>query len=161
MVDSSGLRFYYTATPPAQRAGILFLGHAVTPSMVVPPPHCAHCHLPSLAAHVLFSQPPSSSSSSSSSSFPSQRQQLVSAAYHALLNRTPADMQRCREMSIFSKSHRPLTVPVHFTRLLYAQFLQLRFAAPKNVGFAAPASLQQLRVRDLGMKLVSFAHTLQ
>ena len=31
------MRFYYTEEEPENRAGILFLGHAVIPSMIVPP----------------------------------------------------------------------------------------------------------------------------
>ena len=37
MIDSSGMRFYYTSTPREHDAGIMFLGHDVRPLMIVPP----------------------------------------------------------------------------------------------------------------------------
>lgn len=37
MVDSSGLRFFYTTEEPEKRAGNLNLGHAVHPTMIIPP----------------------------------------------------------------------------------------------------------------------------
>ena len=37
VTDSSGMRFYYSNTPREHDAGIMFLGHDVTPFMVVPP----------------------------------------------------------------------------------------------------------------------------
>ena len=37
VLDSSGLRFHYTATPPREEAGIIMLGHSFEPNMVVPP----------------------------------------------------------------------------------------------------------------------------
>ena len=36
-MDSSGLTFTYLETPREFDAGILFMGHAVTPQMVIPP----------------------------------------------------------------------------------------------------------------------------
>jgi hypothetical protein len=37
VVDSSGLRFYYTNQARAQNAGIMYFGHIVTRNMLVPP----------------------------------------------------------------------------------------------------------------------------
>ena len=37
VIDSSGLRFYYSGTPREHRAGVLFLGHTVTEYMMIPP----------------------------------------------------------------------------------------------------------------------------
>ena len=37
IVDSSGLQFFYTTTEPKHRAGVLYMGVAVSPVMVVPP----------------------------------------------------------------------------------------------------------------------------
>ena len=37
VLDNSGLRFFYTSEAPEQNAGIMFLGHAVAPIMLVPP----------------------------------------------------------------------------------------------------------------------------
>ena len=37
VIDNSGLRFYYTRTPRQYDAGILEIGHDVTPFMVIPP----------------------------------------------------------------------------------------------------------------------------
>ena len=37
VIDSSGITFYYTSTPRQHRAGIMFLGHQVTDSMIIPP----------------------------------------------------------------------------------------------------------------------------
>ena len=35
--DSSGLEFYYTTTEPLHEAGLLPVGHRVTPGMIIPP----------------------------------------------------------------------------------------------------------------------------
>jgi len=37
IVDSSGMEFFYTTTPPQQRAGILAVGHLVSNVMIIPP----------------------------------------------------------------------------------------------------------------------------
>lgn len=37
VIDNSGLRFFYTTEEPELRAGAIFLGHAVTNEMIVPP----------------------------------------------------------------------------------------------------------------------------
>ena len=37
IVDSSGMEFFYTTTPPQQRAGILAVGHLVSNIMIIPP----------------------------------------------------------------------------------------------------------------------------
>ena len=37
IVDSSGLEFFYTTKEPEHRAGVLFLGVAVSPVLVLPP----------------------------------------------------------------------------------------------------------------------------
>ena len=37
IVDSSGIRFFYTDEPPQQRAAILTLGHQIVGHMIVPP----------------------------------------------------------------------------------------------------------------------------
>ena len=37
IVDSSGLRFFYTTEEPEQRAGIIMMGHDVTRHMLIPP----------------------------------------------------------------------------------------------------------------------------
>ena len=37
IVDSSGLQFFYTTEEPEHRAGVLFMGVAVSPVLVVPP----------------------------------------------------------------------------------------------------------------------------
>ena len=36
-MDSSGLEFFYTNTEATHKAGLLTVGHAVRPSMVIPP----------------------------------------------------------------------------------------------------------------------------
>ncbi len=101
--------------------------------------HHAHCYLPSLAAYALARDP-----------------QLVSAACHALSDRSPADMQVCRKMAVFSPTkHAVVMARVRFTRLLYAQLLRMQFSGAKNSGFSVP-SPQSARFKecDLGMKLV-------
>ena len=35
--DSSGFEFYYTTTKPMHEAGVLPVGHRVTPGMIIPP----------------------------------------------------------------------------------------------------------------------------
>ena len=37
VIDSSGMRFYYTSTPREHDAGVMFLGHDVNRLMIVPP----------------------------------------------------------------------------------------------------------------------------
>ena len=37
IVDSSGLEFFYTTKEPEHRAGVLFMGVAVSPVLLVPP----------------------------------------------------------------------------------------------------------------------------
>eukprot|EP00731_Ephydatia_muelleri_P012124 Em0006g1018a len=37
IIDSTGFEFFYTETPPAHEAGILAVGHMITPLMVIPP----------------------------------------------------------------------------------------------------------------------------
>ena len=37
VLDSSGVEFFYTSSPRQHDAGILFVGHAVTFTMVIPP----------------------------------------------------------------------------------------------------------------------------
>ena len=37
VVDSSGLKFFYNTEEPRHRAGIMYLGMAVTRAMMVPP----------------------------------------------------------------------------------------------------------------------------
>ena len=36
-IDSSGMRIWYTDTPREHEAGIMQIGHSVTPLMVIPP----------------------------------------------------------------------------------------------------------------------------
>ena len=102
--------------------------------------HRGHCYLPSLAAYVL-----------------SKNRQLVSAACHALIDRTPSDMQACRKMETFSpQKYETVKSDVFFTRFLYAQLMNLRFSAPRNVGFKTPSpGSGHHRESDMGMKLVS------
>lgn len=102
--------------------------------------HHAHCYLPSLASYIL-----------------SRDRQLVAAACHALLERSPADMAACRSMATFSPLKYDLVKSgVSFTRFLYAQMVQLRFSAPRKVGFSLGSkSGVELREHDLGIKLVS------
>ena len=35
--DSSGMEFFYSYIPPVHEAGVLPLGHSVTPGMIIPP----------------------------------------------------------------------------------------------------------------------------
>lgn len=37
VMDSSGMRFYYTETPPTHRAGIMTVGHDISRIMIIPP----------------------------------------------------------------------------------------------------------------------------
>lgn len=37
VIDSSGIRFHYSSIPREHNAGILAVGHFVTPYMVIPP----------------------------------------------------------------------------------------------------------------------------
>ncbi len=37
VLDSSGMEFFYTSSPPEYEAAILEIGHQVTPTMVIPP----------------------------------------------------------------------------------------------------------------------------
>ena len=37
IVDSSGLQFFYTTKEPEHRAGVLYVGVAVSPVMIIPP----------------------------------------------------------------------------------------------------------------------------
>ena len=37
VVDSSGMEFSYTNTPPQHRAGLISIGHTVRKNMVIPP----------------------------------------------------------------------------------------------------------------------------
>ena len=37
VVDSSGMRFYYSSIPREHDAGILTVGHHITPFMIIPP----------------------------------------------------------------------------------------------------------------------------
>lgn len=101
--------------------------------------HHAHCVLPSLAAHLLTQDP-----------------QLVSAACHALSDRSPADMHACGKMAVFSPAqHISVTARICFTRLLYAQMLRLQFSGAKKAGFSIPvAQSARFKECDLGMKLV-------
>ncbi len=37
VIDSSGMEFFYSDTKPVHRAGIMILGHVVSPTMIIPP----------------------------------------------------------------------------------------------------------------------------
>ena len=37
LIDSSGVRYFYTDEPPEMRAGILPIGHHITGHMIIPP----------------------------------------------------------------------------------------------------------------------------
>ena len=102
--------------------------------------HHAHCILPSLASYVL-----------------SRDRQLVAAACHALLDRLPADMAACRTMTHFSPlKYNMVKGGVYFTKFLYAQIMQLKFSAPRKVGFSVGSKVgSELLEHDLGIKLVS------
>ncbi len=65
-------------------------------------------------------------------------------------------MQACRKMENFSPNkYETVKSDVMFTRFLYAQLMNLRFSAPRNVGFSMPSSGSgQYKEFDMGMKLV-------
>ena len=61
VIDSSGLRFFYTNEAREHDAGILFLGHFVTPFMAIPPrtanyPIAGICSADCTSAVSLFSE---------------------------------------------------------------------------------------------------------
>ena len=37
VIDSSGIRFFYVSEPREHDAGVLYLGHSVFPTMIIPP----------------------------------------------------------------------------------------------------------------------------
>ncbi|XP_009070554.1 PREDICTED: protein SGT1-like, partial [Acanthisitta chloris] len=99
--------------------------------------HRAHCFLPAGVVAVLR-----------------QRPSLVAAAVEAFYLRDPVDLRACRRpFKTFPPDQRVMTV-VTFTKCLYAQLVQQKFAADRRSGYTLPTpSHPQYKAYELGMKL--------
>lgn len=103
--------------------------------------HTAHCRLPLPAAHVISHDP-----------------HLVALAVHALCDRdpTPSLPHSTAHTTLFPLTHPSVTMPVQFTKLLYAKLVHEQFCPPRNSGFTVPPpGASEHRSHDLGVKLVS------
>ncbi|XP_048800627.1 protein ecdysoneless homolog [Lagopus muta] len=98
--------------------------------------HRAHCYLPAGIVAVL-----------------KQRPSLVAAAVEAFYLRDPTDLRACRSFHTFPPEERVMTV-VTFTKCLYAQLVQQKFAPDRRSGYTLPPpSHPQYKAHELGMKL--------
>lgn len=98
--------------------------------------HRAHCFLPAGIVAVL-----------------KQRPRLVSAAVQAFYLRDPIDLRACRVFRTFLPETR-IMASVTFTKCLYAQLVQQKFAPDRRSGYGLPPpSHPQYRAYELGMKL--------
>ncbi|XP_021254105.1 protein ecdysoneless homolog [Numida meleagris] len=98
--------------------------------------HRAHCYLPAGIVAVL-----------------KQRPSLVAAAVQAFYLRDPADLRACRTFQTFPPEERVMTI-VTFTKCLYAQLVQQKFAPDRRSGYTLPLpSHPQYKAHELGMKL--------
>ncbi|KAM4670081.1 protein ecdysoneless homolog isoform 1-T7 [Amazona ochrocephala] len=98
--------------------------------------HRAHCYLPAGIVAVLR-----------------QRPSLVAAAVQAFYLRDPVDLRACRSFKTFRPEERVMTI-VTFTKCLYAQLVQQKFAPDRRSGYTLPLpSHPQFKAHELGMKL--------
>ncbi|KAM9550533.1 protein ecdysoneless homolog [Guaruba guarouba] len=98
--------------------------------------HRAHCYLPAGIVAVLR-----------------QRPSLVAAAVQAFYLRDPVDLRACRSFKTFRPEERVMTL-VTFTKCLYAQLVQQKFAPDRRSGYTLPLpSHPQFKAYELGMKL--------
>ncbi|XP_065602755.1 protein ecdysoneless homolog isoform X2 [Cyrtonyx montezumae] len=98
--------------------------------------HRAHCYLPAGIVAVL-----------------KQRPSLVAAAVQAFYLRDPTDLRACRSFRTFPPEDRVMTT-VTFTKCLYAQLVQQKFAPDRRSGYTLPLpSHPQYKAHELGMKL--------
>ncbi|NXK55507.1 ECD protein, partial [Chauna torquata] len=98
--------------------------------------HRAHCYLPAGIVAVL-----------------KQRPSLVAAAVQAFYLRDPIDLRACRSFQTFPPEERVMTM-VTFTKCLYAQLVQQKFAPDRRSGYTLPLpSHPQYKAYELGMKL--------
>ncbi|XP_062467541.1 protein ecdysoneless homolog [Pezoporus occidentalis] len=98
--------------------------------------HQAHCYLPAGIVAVLR-----------------QRPSLVAAAVQAFYLRDPVDLRACRPFKTFRPEERVMTI-VTFTKCLYAQLVQQKFAPDRRSGYTLPLpSHPQFKAYELGMKL--------
>lgn len=98
--------------------------------------HRAHCYLPAGIVAVL-----------------KQRPSLVAAAVQAFYLRDPSDLRACRSFHTFPPEERVMTT-VTFTKCLYAQLVQQKFAPDRRSGYTLPPpSHPQYKAHELGMKL--------
>ncbi|NXC51338.1 ECD protein, partial [Penelope pileata] len=98
--------------------------------------HRAHCYLPAGIVAVL-----------------KQRPSLVAAAVQAFYLRDLTDLRACRSFHTFPPEERVMTL-VTFTKCLYAQLVQQKFAPDRRSGYTLPLpSHPQYKAHELGMKL--------